>query len=56
MKKEYESPKAEKLEFAYSEVITTSGTKGSTRCLIGSSTVSWADSGNYCSSTVPGDE
>lgn len=56
MKKEYEAPKAEKLEFAYSEVVTASGQGSGLPCILGSA-VSWQDAaGNQYRQEYPGDE
>ena len=54
MKKEYEAPKAEKMDFAYSEVVTASN--AGTRCIIKGMTVTWNDSDGRCENSAPGDE
>ena len=52
MKKEYEAPKAEKLEFDYSEVVTAS--KGT--CTIAGMGASYTDAaGNTYSTSMAGD-
>ena len=54
MKKEYEEPKAEKLEFDYTKAIVASGKKF---CVIAGHTVYWEDAaGNKYSQYTPGDE
>ena len=55
MKKRYETPRAEKLDFDYSNVVTASGT-GKMQCVIAGMSVSWNDTGNRCSNFVAGDE
>ena len=55
MKKEYISPKAEKLEFNFAEVVTTSGASDKNNCMIISMGASWQDSGNYCQTSIAGD-
>ena len=51
MKKEYEAPKAEKMEFDYSDVVTAS----KANCLIASQSVSWTDgAGNSYTTYTPG--
>ncbi len=55
MRKEYEAPKAEKLDFDYSEVVTASNT--GTGCMIAGMTTTYSDgSGNTYQTSVPGDE
>ena len=51
MKKEYTTPKVEKMDFDYSKVIVTSG-----RCFLGGMSVSWDEGGNKGSNSVAGDE
>ena len=53
MKKSYEAPKAEKLEFDYSEVVTACRT---TYCAILGAAVYWDDSEGHCESHTPGEE
>ena len=53
MKKEYETPKVELLEFDYSQNITTSG---GGRCFILGASVTWANVGAACTNSVAGDE
>ena len=55
MRKEYEAPKAEELDFDYSEVVTASNT--GTGCMIAGMTTTYSDgSGNTYQTSVPGDE
>ena len=53
MIKEYEKPKVERIEFDYSETITTSG---GGRCVIRGISVSWNNTGNACTNQVAGDQ
>ena len=50
MKKEYEKPVVERMEFDYSKVITTSS-----RCIIGGMSATWNDPGNACTNAIAGD-
>ncbi len=52
MKKEYETPRAEKLEFDFCEVVAAS----KDACIIAGSAVTWNDSGDYCSNSAPGND
>lgn len=57
MKKENETPRVEKLEFDYSDVISTSGGGSDTpKCLISGIGVTWSNQGSACSNQVPGDQ
>lgn len=53
MKKKYETPKVERMEFDYSKVITTSDFG---RCIIKGMSVSWGDTGAACTNQVAGDQ
>ena len=55
MKKEYETPKVEKMEFDVEDTVMASN-GGNSRCIIGGMSVSWQDTGNACSNSVGGDE
>ena len=52
MKKEYETPKAEKLEFDYNKTVVASYNK----CVIGGASVYWNDSNGHCENHVGGDD
>ena len=58
MKKEYDTPKAEKLEFDYtSTVVASNGGKSKPFCVVHSSTAYYEDgNGHQYSQTQPGDE
>ena len=51
MKKEYETPKAEKLDFDYKENVVASN-----RCFIGGSGVYWNESNGHCENHAGGDD
>ena len=53
MKKEYEKPEVERMEFDYSRIITSSDT-GS--CFIRGMAVTWNDTGDACQSQASGDQ
>ena len=55
MRKEYESPKAEKLEFDYSKVVTASGAGDKSNCLIVGMKVTWRDTETGCQNSLAGD-
>ena len=55
MKKEYETPKVEKMEFDVEDTIMASN-GGGTHCFIAGMSVYWDDSGEACKNSVPGDE
>ena len=53
MKKEYEAPKAEMLEFDYTDVVTASGAKSN--CMIAGQSFAYEDAaGNKYTTYVPG--
>ena len=52
IKKEYDTPKAEKLEFDYNKSVVASNPK----CIIGGSSVYWNDSNGHCENHAPGDD
>ena len=54
MRKEYEAPKAEKLEFDYSQVVTASG-GDKDNCLIVGMRVTWRDTETGCQNSLAGD-
>ena len=54
MKKSYETPKAEKLNFDYQKAVVASGKK---TCFVGGMSTTWTDSnGNQYTNSIPGDE
>ena len=55
MRKEYETPKAEKLEFDYSQVVTASGAGDKDNCLIVGMRVTWKDTEAGCQNYLAGD-
>ena len=52
IKKEYDTPKAEKLDFDYNKAVVASNQK----CFIGGSSVYWNDSNGHCENHAPGDD
>ena len=52
MKKEYETPKVERMEFDYSKIVTSSDVG---RCFISSMTAYWNNTGSSCAVQVAGD-
>ena len=52
IKKEYDTPKAEKLEFDYNKAVVASNQK----CFIGGSSAYWNDSNGNCETHAPGDD
>ena len=55
MRKTYEAPKAEKLQFDYSQVVTASGAGDKNNCLIIGMNVSWRDTEAGCTNGITGD-
>lgn len=55
MKKSYETPKAEKLQFDYSEVVTASTPSGKENCLIIEMRATTTNVGEPCNAYLAGD-
>ena len=55
MRKTYEAPKAEKLQFDYSQVVTASGAGDKDNCLIVGMRVTWKDTEAGCQNYLAGD-
>ena len=55
MKKEYDTPKAEKLEFDYEKAVVASNGGGKNNCMIIGMSTSWNSEGDNCKNAVAGD-